>query len=327
MDDLHISKRLKAILPALEKEDLEQLERNIESDGEIIDPIIFWNDGKRNVVLDGMHRLAIAKKMNLAFSRLEIKIDGGYDEAALWILDHALGQRNIKPSVIRTIRGKLYNQLKRKDGGHGSQKAECQNDTPLKTAAEKASEIAGVSESTVKRDGARVEAIESITKPAQAIADRATDAEIKRLAKLDPGDQTKVARMVRVGQAGSVSDALKLIGKDGSSAGKPEESDSRTPRKGKDKPADLGKCPNCAGTKWKEDNYGTVCAKCLHPHGESAGDVDADRVNTQRQKTVKTIEALMRAFDDLHLLLARPDDHKYAVDSCKALLKTARAWK
>lgn len=89
---------------------------------------------------------------------------------------------------------------------------------------------------------------------------------------------------------------------------------------------DYGKCPNCAGTKWDEDDEGVACAKCHHPHGEPAGEVDDDRLKIQRQKTVKTVEALMRAFDDLQVMQARPE-HADVIRTCKALLKTAKEWK
>ena len=115
-------------------------------------------------------------------------------------------------------------------------------------------------------------------------------------------------------------------GEDDDSEGIPEEPISQPPRKGKDKPVDLGKCPNCAGAKWDEDDDGWYCAKCRHPHGEPAGDVDDDRLKTQRQKTVKTAEALMRAFDDLQCMKARPE-HDKAIETCKGLLEIARAWK
>ena len=89
---------------------------------------------------------------------------------------------------------------------------------------------------------------------------------------------------------------------------------------------DYGKCPSCAGTKWVEAEEGVSCAKCHHPHGEPAGDVDEDRIKTQRQKTIKTVEALMRAFDDLHTMRARPE-HSEAIADCKKLLKIAKGWK
>jgi uncharacterized ParB-like nuclease family protein len=89
---------------------------------------------------------------------------------------------------------------------------------------------------------------------------------------------------------------------------------------------DYGKCPNCAGFKWIDDEDGVFCAKCRHPYGEPTGGVDEDRISTQRSKTIKTVEALMRAFDDLNLLLAKPE-HKEAIATCKVLLKTAKGWK
>lgn len=114
-------------------------------------------------------------------------------------------------------------------------------------------------------------------------------------------------------------------GQDDGSERIPEEPSSRPPRNGTDKPADYGKCPNCAGTTWDDDEFGVSCAKCHHPHGEPAGDVDEGRLKTQRQKTVKTIEALMRAFDDLQCMLARPE-HEDAIDVCKELLAVAKEW-
>jgi hypothetical protein len=92
------------------------------------------------------------------------------------------------------------------------------------------------------------------------------------------------------------------------------------------KPEDFGKCPNCAGAKWIETDDGTCCKKCNHPHGEPAGDADDDRMNTQRQKTVKTLEAAMRAFDDLQTMKARPE-HGEAIEGCKGLIQTAQEWK
>lgn len=90
---------------------------------------------------------------------------------------------------------------------------------------------------------------------------------------------------------------------------------------------DYGRCPNCAGTKWTEDELGVSCSKCRHPHGEPAGDVDAQRIADARSKTIKTAEALMRAFDDLNLLASHPKEHANAIVTCKILLKTARDWK
>ena len=107
-----------------------------------------------------------------------------------------------------------------------------------------------------------------------------------------------------------------------------------TPIRGDSKPVDAtetpepdyGKCPNCAGTKWDDEEEGVSCSKCHHPHGEPAGDVDEDRMTTQRQKTVKTLEAAIRAFDDLQVMKARAE-HPGVVDELKAHIVIARNWK
>ncbi len=137
-------------------------------------------------------------------------------------------------------------------------------------------------------------------------------AELKRLSALNEDDQITVAVAIREGKAKTVREAMKI-------------EEIKAPSK-LDKNAAYGKCPNCAGTKWAEDQDGFSCVKCHHPHGEPAGDVDEDRIKTQRQKTVKTVEALLRAFDDLQTMRARPE-HSEAIQTCKGLLKTAKNWK
>jgi len=87
-----------------------------------------------------------------------------------------------------------------------------------------------------------------------------------------------------------------------------------------------GKCPNCAGVEWTEDDDGAACSRCHHPHGEPAGDVDASRLDTQRRKTTKTAEALQRAFDDLQFMRAK-EVYDDATKGCKRLLSIAKGWK
>jgi len=90
-------------------------------------------------------------------------------------------------------------------------------------------------------------------------------------------------------------------------------------------PQDYGKCPSCSKTTWTKSTEGVVCAKCNHPHGEPAGDTNEDALKTMRQKTVKTAEALLRAFDDLNLLRAR-SEYDEAILRCKQLLAIAHSW-
>jgi hypothetical protein len=210
--DLHISERLKKLLPPLTKEERDLLRDNIAGDEEVFDPLVYWHDGKKNVVLDGMHRWEMLKGWDIAYKTTLVKL-ANYEEAELWILNHQLGRRNLlKPAAIRKIRGELYNRLKRQDEGHGDQKSARQIGGPIGDTANKLAEKAGVSPRTIERDGARVAAVETLTEPAQRIAEKATDAEVKLLTNLSPSEQTKIARAVRVGQAKTVTQAVKLTG-------------------------------------------------------------------------------------------------------------------
>jgi hypothetical protein len=220
--DLHISPRLQKLLPPLTAQEKKQLEVNLVADGRALDPILFWYDGEKKYIIDGMHRYPIATKKDLPFETDRVEIDGGMEEVEIWILDHALGQRNLlSPQAIRKIRGELYNRLKRKDAGHGDHAPQSgrpggQNVTPVGNAAEKIGGKAGVSPRTIKRDGQRVEAlgkcVPAIQKVVAAETLKVSDADLKMIAKLSKADQQTVATAIRKGRANSVRAAMKLDG-------------------------------------------------------------------------------------------------------------------
>ena len=90
---------------------------------------------------------------------------------------------------------------------------------------------------------------------------------------------------------------------------------------------DMGPCPNCGQTKWVEDEEGDWdCAKCHHPFGEPAGDRDEGLFRTQRSKTVKTAEALIRAFADLNRF-SPAADYKAIIDGARTYIRIAKDWK
>ena len=212
MAELQISERLKKLLPALTKEEKQQLKENIEADGEVTDPICYWNDGENDVVIDGMHRWDIISGTDIPYTARQLSFDD-YDAAELWILNHQLGRRNLlNPAAIRKLRGKLYNRLKGSRGGDLSPK--CQIDTLVGDAAKKVSEITGVSVSTVKRDGARDEHFEKLTDAAQFVVEehQLSDKDVKLFSTLSTSDQDAAARQLRTGSADTLSGAMKLAG-------------------------------------------------------------------------------------------------------------------
>lgn len=210
--DLHISKRLKDLLPSLTKEEREQLKANIEADGRVTDPILYWNDGKKNVVVDGMHRFDIARRGDIPWKSEPILIGDTYEDVEVWMLNRQLGRRNLlSPQAIRKVRGELYNKLKRKDGGHGDQGAGRQNVGP-KPAAETVAKAAGVNTRTVERDGARLDALKKCTPAVQKGIDseafKATDAEVKTLSGLNALNQDNIAKDMRNKVAKTVTEAM-----------------------------------------------------------------------------------------------------------------------
>ena len=304
--ELHISKRLKALLPPLTKEERKQLEANLIADGRVIDPILFWHDGTRDVIIDGMNRYPIAKNHGLVFGVERVLSSATtYEEAEEWIWDHQAGRRNLSREAI----GKWYNRVKAPMGGDHTSK---QANARLLDAAKHIAEKTGKDPATVRRAGKRADTLEGCSPVIQRAVGsgtlKASDADLKSLSKLPTADQQTVATTIRKGRAKSVKEAMKL---DGITAATKQT---------------YGKCPTCAGTKWTENGDGVSCAKCNHPHGEPAGDPDEIRIKTQRQKTVKTIEALMRAFDDLQTMKARPE-HAGVIADCKRFLNIAKGWK
>jgi hypothetical protein len=158
-----------------------------------------------------------------------------YEEAEVWILDHQLGRRNLlNHHAVRRIRGQLYNRLKtkRENNLRRGTSPKDQIDTSGENAAEKVAKKSGVGVATVKRDGARVKTIEQLSQAAKIIAQEASDKDIKALAKLSESDQNIVARAVRVGDASSIKEAIKVSGVKAPQSKKP-----RKPQKKLDRPA------------------------------------------------------------------------------------------
>lgn len=278
--ELVISSRFKQLLPPLNPDELKQLEENIVKDGRVRDPIIYWHDGKKNLIVDGMNRYAIAREKKLPF-RSEPMEFTTIEEVELWMLNNALGRRNLmKPHEVRKVRGELYNRLKGTSGGsrgaNPPKGASDHFDTTVQSAAKHVAERSGVSEPTVKRDGKYADAVDKLASPMRKIVDegkaKVTDAEVQALAKADTDTQTKVARAIRTGT--KVKDALKQAGVKVKAATKKPEPEAYKPRHRDSVQDDTNVCPNCGCTWWLPVKGGHDCDSCRHPLGEPVGDVE-----------------------------------------------------
>jgi|LSQX01.2.fsa_nt_gb hypothetical protein len=105
---LKIDPHFQRLIPPLTKDEFEQLEKNILSEG-CRDPICVWN----NIILDGHNRYAICKKYRLQFRVRSIDIKNRHD-AISWICANQLGRRNITQETRKYLIGKRYHAEKQK---------------------------------------------------------------------------------------------------------------------------------------------------------------------------------------------------------------------
>ena len=196
---LVIDEEFKSLLPPLAPDEYEQLDANCVDAGAIIDPIAVW-DG---IVLDGHNRLAIAEERFLPYQTIDIPV-ASREEAIEWILAHQKGRRNLTPEQKKLYLGRAYNALKKSHGG--IERLPRGQIGPLEENQGKTANLLSktekVSPRTIKRSGAYAKAVdglaESAKKGIESGAIKATESQVKTLAKMPTEKQNEIARSVRV---------------------------------------------------------------------------------------------------------------------------------
>lgn len=159
---IKIDPTLKALIPPLSHEELQQLEANLIENGGARDALIVWPRGSCAVLLDGHNRYEICTRLGLDYRVEELHFDSN-EEAADWMDKNQLGRRNLDPRQMSLLRGRRYNRTKKGVGGNGSNQYEQfhQNDGIAGTAKRLAQEH-GVGQATIERDGKFAEAVEKL---------------------------------------------------------------------------------------------------------------------------------------------------------------------
>ena len=107
LNDLKIDPEFEEKIPPLTEDEFLLLEQNIVADGEVLDPLIIWN----NTILDGYNRYRILKKHpEIPFKTFPKEFPDKY-AAIAWICRNQLGRRNLTPrkGVTRwTLRGTRF---------------------------------------------------------------------------------------------------------------------------------------------------------------------------------------------------------------------------
>ncbi len=242
--ELVIDEELSRILPALTDEEKEDLEANLVKDGRCTDPIIYWNDDDKNLIVDGMHRWPICRRLGIPYHTEPI-VFADRNEAKLWILNRQLGRRNLlHPMAVRKVRGELYNALKAPDLGHGNLRRgktpsgksaknaenspECKNYTPedapasctlqspRNRAAEQVAQKANVSCKTAVTDGKFAVHLRALPDGLRNAIEtgnvKATDAQVARIAGASDTAKQTIARDLRVGKTTDVEVAIVSAG-------------------------------------------------------------------------------------------------------------------
>lgn len=196
MDALKVDKEFAALAPVLTPEERSLLESSLEIHG-CLQPLVVWAKDSKTL-LDGHNRYSFCREFGLEFDTIEVELPDR-NAARNWIIDNALGRRNLSDEQKSYLRGKRYRAEKKQ--GKRSDLTSPQNEEKS-TTAERLAEQNNVSRATIERDAQYAEAIDTIATNAgqdakQAIlsgAARATKQDIVTLAAMSPAKQRRAFR-------------------------------------------------------------------------------------------------------------------------------------
>ncbi|UZS00192.1 ParB N-terminal domain-containing protein [Chondrinema litorale] len=155
--EVKILPELKDFITPLTKEEYEQLEENIKSEG-CRDPLTVWNRDGEYILVDGHNRYKICLTNDVEYT-IEMKDFSSMEEAKDWMIDNQLGRRNLNPFQLSYFRGYKYERLKKKKGGYQYVLSKGQSGTPT---SEKLADAFKVSKNTIKRDAQFTKGLEVI---------------------------------------------------------------------------------------------------------------------------------------------------------------------
>jgi N6-adenosine-specific RNA methylase IME4 len=193
---IKIDPEFKALIPALSKEEYDQLEKNC-IDEDIREPIVVWLEPKKKeycfdchayvevgeregdhyecldcgygfvgefIIVDGHNRYEIAEKHDLEYETLQKDFDSR-DEVIDWMINNQLGRRNLSKETQSYLRGLQYQREKKKKEDNLKQNSKEEpigNFCLSVNTAQKLSEQHGVSERTIRNDEQYAIAVDTI---------------------------------------------------------------------------------------------------------------------------------------------------------------------
>lgn len=204
---LKIDPEFQGKIPPPTSEELDQLEKNIVSDGKVINPIIVWN----GLIIDGHNRYAILQKHpDIPYTVHEKEFADRY-EAIVWICKNQLGRRNLTVEQKNYLIGKQYETEKQSDFNRGNQytsskKSGCYQNGNSQKASRTCERIAsenGIARNTVIRAekfakgvDAAEEAVPGTRQKVLSGEVKPTAAEIASVARAPPEDRPALVEKI-----------------------------------------------------------------------------------------------------------------------------------
>jgi len=175
--EIQIHPELRSLLFPLKEEELKLLEESILREG-IREKLVVWEHNGKLFLVDGHHRLEIARKHGIPF-QITKKNFRSLEEAKIWMLQNQLGRRNLTDEQRAYIQGKLYEMLKKPRGrpqkiGQNVQFFNSENAT-----AENLGSLFGVNEKTVRRNSKFAEAVDRVKQINVKAAEKILRGEVK----------------------------------------------------------------------------------------------------------------------------------------------------
>lgn len=155
-DGFTIDAEFAELCPQPTNEERNLLMASIDAEG-CREALIVWDE--QDILIDGHTRKEICDELSVDY-RVNRKSLPSRDAAIEWIIANQLGRRNVTEEQKGYLRGKRYQQEKKK---HGGDRKSSVQDEHLKTA-ERIGEQLGVSPTTVRRDARFAQAVDEIAK-------------------------------------------------------------------------------------------------------------------------------------------------------------------
>ena len=206
-----------SLLRPLTPTEYQRLEASQVAAKRILEDLEIWHD----LVVDGHHRLTIAKQHDLPYGINVLDPTWPREAVIQHIVDKHLGRRNLTPTEYEELIARTYEAIK-KDHGDADRFAtppeldgipKVQNE-PLEDSSEKVAKQFGTSKSTVKRavdrTALREGLVEELKRTLAGCKKKLTDDQLKALAALPEGQQIEAAGHIRKFSR-TIDEACKLV--------------------------------------------------------------------------------------------------------------------